>query len=181
MYEYVFYSFIIYARKTGYSYSSTLYTVTMFGTIEEYSERHRKFRRAPEKKGVGFDTDIARVLVVEDQVGCMLGIDRAIRSVLGITTYDVATTLLDAVKHLDGTYDLVLLDDQLPYEEGASAKGQGYDAAPQFRNRNSGGLLIGTSSGDANASHLDGTMNKQFGAAATSLRETLESLHEAVY
>ncbi len=90
---------------------------------------------------------IERILIVEDQPECLEALEWGVKKVFAEVPYDVAKCLCDATRYVqEGKYNLVLLDNKLPYDEGGTADYDGYRLIPLIKATNSKTTIAGTSS-----------------------------------
>lgn len=145
---------------------------------QQYAKKEKKFKRL-KAPNVTPTAPQNKILVIEDSTAPMLGIDRAIRSIFQTKEYDIATTLQDVFeKTPEKKYDIILLDDNLPYTEQDQPKSIGYKAIPKIRKIHPNTPIIGTSATAKKHPDLDATITKQFGETVTTLHEAIQTLNQ---
>jgi CheY-like chemotaxis protein len=144
-----------------------------------------------------------KILIVEDQKYPLKALEFAVRKVIpnhfkGFTKsdYDVARCYSKAEESIGRTaYDLVLLDNRMPYEEqgdledkdfdrfSASLENIGYSLIPSIKSKNPKTAVIGTSSlskGELRGMPTpDFTMRKMWGEAEEDLENILNQIKGA--
>jgi hypothetical protein len=142
------------------------------------------------------------LLIVEDQDGPLRALEFAVNKVMpshyadfSKSSYDVVRCYADAQKRiLENDYQMVLLDNRMPYEDQgdleetdfdkfcSSLENIGYGLIPLIRERNPQAIVVGTSSLSARELRdhpsPDYTMTKMWGDAERDLEDRLNQINQ---